>query len=95
MSAFLYDHEIVEKLLTTNEVLNKKDREELRKVTDESGLKKFHDKFGKEIRNVYSLWNTHNPNTFEFKTEKMIKQPSEVSYEVIVKTWEKLNETNE
>ena len=94
MSKFYYDHEIVELLLKEDNILSKKDKEKIKK-SEESGLKKLHDEFGKLIRNEFSFWNTSNPNLFEYKTEKMIKQPSELSLEIITSVWKKLNEENE
>ena len=90
MAQFFYEEEIVEQLLTTNEVFSNKDREELKRITENDDMDKFHDKFGKQIRNVYSLYNVQNPICFEFKTEKMIKSPLDASFDIIVKVWEKL-----
>ena len=90
MTKFYYDYEIVEQLLTTNNILTDKDRASLKNMSEED-FNAFHEKFGKEVRNVYSLWNMSNPNTFEFKTEKMIKHPSDVSFDILEKVWQEIN----
>ena len=94
MTAFYHEEEIVQQLLTTNEVFSDKDRADLKKITEDDDMEKFHEKFGKQIRNFYNFWNVQNTLCFEYKTEKMIKQPSELSFDIIVSVWEKLNENN-
>ena len=94
MTRFYYDHEIVDQLLTKNEIFNDKDREELKSLPEDK-LDKFHDKFGKKIRNLYSFYNVQNPNTFEYKTEKMIKHPTDLSFEIIVSVWKKMKNNHE
>jgi len=91
MAQFFYEEEIVEQLLTTNEVFSNKDREELKRITENDDMDKFHDKFGKQIRSKYNLYNVQNPICFEFNTEKMIKDPKDASFDIIVRVWEKLS----
>lgn len=94
MTRFYYDHEIVEQLLNENQIFTNKDREELKNLPEEN-LDDFHERFGRQIRNFYSFYNVQNPNTFEYKTEKMIKQPFDLSFEIIVAAWEKLKENKQ
>lgn len=90
MAQFFYQDQIVEQLLTTNEVFSSKDREELKRITENDDMDRFHDKFGKQIRNMYSLYNVQNPNTFNYDG-KMIKLPVDASFDIIVSVWEELN----
>ena len=93
MTVFYRYDEIVEQLLTTNEIFSDKDRTDLKKITDDDDMERFHEKFGKQIRNMYSLYNVQNPNTFNYDG-KMIKLPVDASFDIIVSVWEKLQVNN-
>ena len=90
MSKFYYDHEIVELLLTEDNILTKKDKDKI-KNTEESCLKDLNDEFGKTIRNEFSLYHMQNPNTFSYEG-KMLFSPSEISFKIINELWIKLQD---
>ena len=86
---FYYDYEIIEFLLTNNDIFTDVDREELKNLPEEK-VEDFHKKFGGKIENFYNLWNTQNQNCFEYGTGKMKIHPHDMSLELIGRAWEKL-----
>ena len=89
---FFYDYEIIEFLLTNNDIFTDADREELKNLPEEK-VEDFHKRFQKNICNLYDFWNVYNLNCFEFGGNgKVIKHPFELSLEIIGRAWEKLNE---
>jgi hypothetical protein len=88
---FAKKYEIVKNILDKLDGITDEDLENIKNADDE-GIKKINLDLGKKIRNIYELWNFNNTNCFEYKTQKLMKHPSDFTIEILNEVREKLNE---